>query len=167
MYVFTIQINVFPTFKNIEKLYLTTFLCPLIQVFINSLSKYVFTIQINYFAVYILLKNVCRKPKFSTNWVRLLRESSVVEMLSSQLNQQECRNNHARCGRDIDFSPTPKASFVNLLSWHLAEKSYRKWCTHRKSILLISKWAETHPKNPQFENIPKVSKNTLFHSFLL
>ena len=33
-------------------------------------------------------------------------------MLSSQLNQQECRNNH-ELGRDIDFSPTPNASFVN------------------------------------------------------
>lgn len=55
--------------------------------------------------------------RFFLGW----RSLSSLEMLSSQLNQQRsralCRNNHARSPRDINFSPTPNASFVNLVTW--------------------------------------------------
>ena len=84
-------------------------------------------------------------------------------MLSSQLNQQECRNNHARCGRDIDFSPTPKASFVNLLSWHLAEWgcsiSLQKMMHSQKFHSVNFKWARNTPKKSVISKYSKSFKD--------
>ena len=38
----------------------------------------------------------------------------------------ECRNNHARWVRDIDFSPTPNASFVNCQHHYFVCSTVRK-----------------------------------------
>ena len=43
-------------------------------------------------------------------WLLHVYRKDAIEPTQSTA---ECRNNHARWVRDIDFSPTPNASFVN------------------------------------------------------
>ena len=45
-------------------------------------------------------------------WLLHVYRKDAIEPTQSTA---ECRNNHARWVRDIDFSPTPKTSFVNWL----------------------------------------------------